>query len=188
MRMTLALLLGAGLCFAETHAPAVAGDWILTFEHPKGDYFGALSVEADGDRLRGSFSNMKGSNNVQRLAFADGALSGLVRGAGRLEARLEDGRLAGRIGRRRFTGRRAEGEGDPALDFARQSVRAAPRDGFPVLTDPPMAKAGDAKWGDREPVIGVTHNGQACAFPVTTMGIHELVNLTIGREPLAVSW
>ena len=41
---------------------------------------------------------------------------------------------------------------------------------------------------ERDVVIGITHAGEAKAYPVVIMGIHELGNDTIGGIPIAVSW
>ena len=70
--------------------------------------------------------------------------------------------------------------------------QAVPRDAFPVFDDPKMLSAAEAeKQGvifDRDVVIGVAHNGEAKAYPITIMGVHELGNDTIGGVPIAVSW
>jgi len=66
------------------------------------------------------------------------------------------------------------------------------RDAFPVFNNPRMLTAQVAeKTGrifPRDAVIGVQHNGQAKAYPISVMGIHELGNDTIGGKPIAVSW
>lgn len=69
-------------------------------------------------------------------------------------------------------------------------MQAVPRDAFPVLVNPPMGSTAD---GDKflqanEWVIGVAANGEAKAFPITVMGIHELINDTIGGQPITVCW
>ncbi len=74
-------------------------------------------------------------------------------------------------------------------DFERSARRAAPRDAFPVFHNPPMVPASQAAGlRDDDWVIGVTVNGQAKAYPVAVMGVHELGNDTCGGEPIAVSW
>ena len=77
----------------------------------------------------------------------------------------------------------------PSADIGYQAV---PRDAFPVFDDPPMLSAGEAEREgfvfDRDAVIGVAHNGEAKAYPVSIMGVHELGNDTIGGVPIAVSW
>ena len=75
----------------------------------------------------------------------------------------------------------------PPLGF-----QAVPRDAFPVFDDPEMLSAAEAEEKqfifDRDVVIGVAHNGEAKAYPITIMGVHELGNDTIGGVPIAVSW
>ena len=70
--------------------------------------------------------------------------------------------------------------------------RAVPRDAFPVFDDPKMASAEEAErngWiHPRDAVIGVAHRGEAKAYPISVMGLHELGNDTIGGAPIAVSW
>ena len=70
--------------------------------------------------------------------------------------------------------------------------QAVPRDAFPVFDDPPMVSAEEAEARrlvyDRDAVIGVAHGGEAKAYPVTMMGVHELGNDTIAGVPIAVSW
>ena len=70
--------------------------------------------------------------------------------------------------------------------------QAVPRDAFPVFDDPQMMGAAEAEADqvifDRDPVIGVAHRGEAKAYPITIMGVHELGNDTIGGTPIAVSW
>ncbi len=75
----------------------------------------------------------------------------------------------------------------PPLGF-----QAVPRDAFPVFDDPEMLSATEAEKQqvifDRDVVIGVAHNGEAKAYPITIMGVHELGNDFIGGVPIAVSW
>lgn len=70
--------------------------------------------------------------------------------------------------------------------------QAVPRDAFPVFTNPPMLSAAQAEADGaifpRDAVIGVAHGGEAKAYPITIMGVHELGNDTIGGVPIAVSW
>ena len=66
------------------------------------------------------------------------------------------------------------------------------RDAFPVFNNPRMLTAQVAEETGqvfaRDAVIGVRHNGEAKAYPISVMGIHELGNDTIGGKPIAVSW
>lgn len=70
--------------------------------------------------------------------------------------------------------------------------QAVGRDAFPVFDNPRMlsAKAAedDGAIYPRDAVIGVAHNGEAKAYPITVMGLHELGNDTIGGVPIAISW
>lgn len=79
-----------------------------------------------------------------------------------------------------------------ACDAALIGYQAVPRDAFPVFDNPEMMSAQEAeKKGvifERDAIIGVAHNGEAKAYPITVMGVHELGNDTIGGEPIAVSW
>ena len=66
------------------------------------------------------------------------------------------------------------------------------RDAFPVFNNPRMLSAQAAEQAGvifpRDAVIGVRHKGEAKAYPISIMGIHELGNDTIGGKPIAVSW
>ncbi len=70
--------------------------------------------------------------------------------------------------------------------------QAVPRDAFPVFDSPRMLTAAEAEAKrqifDRDMVIGVAHRGEAKAYPITVMGVHELGNDTIGGVPIAVTW
>ncbi len=74
--------------------------------------------------------------------------------------------------------------------YDRHAVRGAPRDTFRVLENPDMTPAEEAEGTLRptEWVIGVAHGGEAKAYPVSVMGMHELVNDTIAGDPIAVCW
>ena len=70
--------------------------------------------------------------------------------------------------------------------------QAVPRDAFPVFDDPPMVSPAEAEKNgvvfDRDPIIGVTIGGEARAYPVRVMGVHELGNDTVGGVPITVEW
>ena len=62
-------------------------------------------------------------------------------------------------------------------------------DAFPVLTDPELTPAAEAKMlRDEEPVIGVAIGDEAKAYPISIMGVHELANDTCGGKPILTSW
>ena len=63
-----------------------------------------------------------------------------------------------------------------------------PRDGIPALDQPPHVSAADALWTDEQPVIGVSWQGQARAYPIAILSWHELVNDTLGERPVLVSY
>jgi hypothetical protein len=71
-------------------------------------------------------------------------------------------------------------------------VRVAPKDAFPVFDNPEFVSGFEATEkgyvhpGD--PVIGLVIDRKAKAYPIKTMGIHELGNDTLGGIPIAVSW
>jgi uncharacterized protein DUF3179 len=77
-----------------------------------------------------------------------------------------------------------------AEDYTKNAMRAAPRDAFPVMDHPKMTLT--AEIGDQidpeEPVIGLLVEGQARAYPISVMGTCELVNDTVAKIPIAVSW
>ncbi|MCH8068428.1 MAG: DUF3179 domain-containing protein [Candidatus Marinimicrobia bacterium] len=70
--------------------------------------------------------------------------------------------------------------------------QVAPKDAFPVFNNPKFVDIETAeKEGyvhDRDAIIGIAINGEAKAYPISTMGIHELGNDILAGVPLAVSW
>ncbi|MCZ6466486.1 MAG: DUF3179 domain-containing protein [Alphaproteobacteria bacterium] len=84
----------------------------------------------------------------------------------------------------------------PNTDFSRHSVDLAeimsggpPKDGIPSIDDPrfvPVSEVTDLT--DTEPVIGVTVNGEARAYPLGIITRHEIVNDTIGGVPVTVTY
>ncbi len=66
------------------------------------------------------------------------------------------------------------------------------KDAFPVFHNPPMLSARAAEEAGlifpRDAVIGVRHKGEAKAYPISIMGIHELGNDSIGGRPIAITW
>jgi hypothetical protein len=63
-----------------------------------------------------------------------------------------------------------------------------PRDGIPALQDPERVPPEKAPWDDDEMVIGVERNGEAAAYPIAILVWHELVNDTLGGDPVLVSY
>jgi hypothetical protein len=73
------------------------------------------------------------------------------------------------------------------------------RDTIPSIDHPVFVKANDerlrAMWERRRstvindlPIIGFVHNGVARAYPVPLLNRHELVNDTVGGNPVTVGW
>ena len=56
---------------------------------------------------------------------------------------------------------------DREADYDRNARRAVRRDAFPVLNNPKMVPAGEAKGlSNREPVLGVVVGKEAKAYPI----------------------
>jgi hypothetical protein len=62
------------------------------------------------------------------------------------------------------------------------------RDGIPALRDPAVLPAGDAPWADDDLVLAIEHRGEARAYPIAILDWHELVNDTLGGEPILVTY
>ena len=64
-----------------------------------------------------------------------------------------------------------------------------PRDGIPVLTDPPFVAASRASFlKDNDRVLGVNLNGIAKAYPIRIMNWHEIVNDQFAGASVAVTY
>ena len=62
-------------------------------------------------------------------------------------------------------------------------------DGIPDLANPTMISAGEADYlAADERVFGVAINGDARAYPLRIVNAHEMVNDSVGGEPIALSW
>lgn len=88
-------------------------------------------------------------------------------------------------------------DADWRTDFSRHTVPleeimsgGPPRDGIPPIDAPtfiPLAAANG--WlKDREPVVAVQRQGVAKAYPLQVLIWHEIVNDTIGNEPITVTF
>ena len=82
-------------------------------------------------------------------------------------------------------------------DFTRTTIAfdeimtgGPPKDGIPSIDDPQFESIADADlWlDDLEPVQVVDINGDARAYPVQVMVWHELVNDTVGGEPVVITF
>jgi hypothetical protein len=81
--------------------------------------------------------------------------------------------------------------GGPAFDPIRaDEVRSIlPQDAIPALIKPAyLAASQAADISDHEMVIGVVSNGDARAYPLSTLSVHEIVDDDIGGQPVAVTW
>ncbi len=71
-------------------------------------------------------------------------------------------------------------------------IQAVPRDAFPVFDNPDLLTVEEAEAmkmvRDQDAVIGITMGGEARAYPIDVMGVHELGNDTIAGVPIAVTW
>jgi len=64
-----------------------------------------------------------------------------------------------------------------------------PRDKIPAIREPVVVKAAEASWlpeGDR--VLGVVVGGEARAYPLLALELHEMVNDTLGGTPIAPNY
>ncbi len=88
-------------------------------------------------------------------------------------------------------------DADWRTDFSRHTVSleeitsgGPPRDGIPPIDKPvfvDVAKA-DAWLQGREPVVVVQSNDSAKAYPLQVLIWHEIVNDTVGQEPITVTF
>ena len=78
---------------------------------------------------------------------------------------------------------------EPSAIPAAEILRGGPpRDGIPALDAPTVVAAADAPWPDDARVIGVALGGEARAYPLRVLVWHELVNDTVGGQPVLVSY
>ncbi len=63
-----------------------------------------------------------------------------------------------------------------------------PRDGIPPIDDPKFAAPGEAEYGAKEPVISLSINGDARAYPLSVLIWHEIVNDKVGGVAVAVTY
>ena len=65
-----------------------------------------------------------------------------------------------------------------------------PKDGIPAIDNPRFVSVNEAnEWlNDREPVVFVEVNEDARAYPIQILIWHEIINDTVGDEPLIVSF
>lgn len=63
-----------------------------------------------------------------------------------------------------------------------------PRDGIPALDRPRFATPAEAGWDDDELVVGLAIGREARAYPLAILVWHELVNDSLGGQPVLVSY
>ena len=88
-----------------------------------------------------------------------------------------------------------DGEADPAQlnprvddPNAYRIPRMLPLDGIAPVYDPQFVSAAEAPLLDEELVIGIQHQGEAKAYPITVLRFREMVNDEIGDWPVLVTW
>jgi hypothetical protein len=91
----------------------------------------------------------------------------------------------------------ARAESEFKTDFSKHNVRYSeilsggpPKDGIPALKDPQFVSVSEAEaWlKPVEPIILVQVEDQARAYPIQVLIWHEIVNDTVGGEPLVVTF
>jgi hypothetical protein len=64
-----------------------------------------------------------------------------------------------------------------------------PKDAIPAILRPTFGDSKSAVWlSSRDLVVGVEISGDSRAYPVATLSRHEIVNDTVGGQPIAVTW
>jgi len=63
-----------------------------------------------------------------------------------------------------------------------------PKDGIPAIDRPRFVAPDAAKMKPGERILGVARNGEAKAYPVRILNWHEVVNDSVGGEPVAVTY
>lgn len=76
------------------------------------------------------------------------------------------------------------------VDFNEILSGGPPKDGIPAVDEPQFASIAEAdEWlDDSEPVVSITHNGETRAYPIQILMWHEIVNDTLGGEPVTVTF
>lgn len=84
----------------------------------------------------------------------------------------------------------------PDTDFSRHGVPldeiisgGVPKDGIPAIDDPRFNAASTVEdLGSQEPVIAVTIGGETRGYPLRILTWHEIVNDTVGGQPVSVTY
>lgn len=61
-------------------------------------------------------------------------------------------------------------------------------DVYKVPVDPPAHLAGEAGLDDNGLVIGVVADGEAMAYPIRYIALHEVIDDAVGETPIAATW
>jgi hypothetical protein len=75
-------------------------------------------------------------------------------------------------------------------DYVGELIRAVERGSVKIVVEPSIlaASTAEADFDPTEPVLVALVNGEERAYSVAQMGIHEVVNDTLGGVPIAVTW
>lgn len=76
------------------------------------------------------------------------------------------------------------------IDYSEVLSGGPPKDGIPSIDDPQFVSVAEAaEWiGDVEPVVRVQVDDVARAYPLQILTWHEIVNDTVGGEPLIITF
>lgn len=75
--------------------------------------------------------------------------------------------------------------GEPTPDGFRQLLR---RDDIEPIYHPTFVTPEEIDWEPETLVVGVALAGEAKAYPVNFLNIHEMINDRVGGMPILVSW
>jgi hypothetical protein len=68
-------------------------------------------------------------------------------------------------------------------------VTVLPKDAIPAILTPRFGDSKSSPWlSSRDLVVGVEIGGDSRLYPVATLSHHEIVNDTVGGQPIAVTW
>jgi hypothetical protein len=79
---------------------------------------------------------------------------------------------------------------EPAARSQYEIVTLLSPDAIPSIDDPQFYSGdeADAEYGPAELVLGVEQDGEAKAYSISLLSRHEIVNDSIGGQPIAVTW
>jgi len=76
----------------------------------------------------------------------------------------------------------------PRIDLDKLFSGGPPKDGIPSIDNPQFEPISETAFAGNELIIGLEINGDARAYPYAILNWHELVNDTVGGEPVSVSY